>query len=205
MEVKISKIILLATIIIFFSCSNNKANGDNNKLVSKKNSDSVIKFSSRTFIINYSNLIYEHENKKITIPIFNGNMGDVTYNDFLEYCYIKKYLNPNTAETSLIIKADRGKLTKTFHEFLMFYKGNILKNSDISKPAKIKVDGGALDIFYDFKVSGVSFVLQVKVGTDKNEIDVDLIKSILDIKLNENVEKPIFQYRFWKNYTSDEF
>jgi len=204
MRIEIFKIILFATMIIFFSC-NNTANCKSNKIVSKKNSDSVIKFSSRTFIINYSNLIYEHENKKIKIPIFNGNMGDITYNEFLEYCYIMKYLNPNTAETSLIIKADKGKLTKTFHEFLMFYKGNILKNSDISKPAKIKVDGGALDIFYDFKVSGVPFVLYISVGTDNNEIDVDLIKSIFDIKLNENVEKPIFQYRFWKNYTSDEF
>jgi len=104
-----------------------------------------------------------------------------------------------------IIKAQKGKLTKTFHEFLYFYKGSILKNVDISKPNKIKVDGGALDIYYDFVINGVPFSLQIGISTDKKEIeDVDSIKSIFDVNLDENMETPIFTYRFWKNKTSND-
>jgi len=166
---------------------------------------SVVLFSEYEFIIKFSNLIYEKDGKEMKIPIFQGNMGDVYYKSFHEYCYKNNLLEKGWGESSFIIKAEKGKLTKTFHEFLYFYKGNILKNVDISKPNKIKVYGGALDIYYDFVINGVPFVLQVGISTDKKEIeDTDSIKSIFDVNLDENMATPIFTYRFWKNKTSND-
>jgi len=180
--------------------------------VSETNTARIVKDGSverfkntRSFIIKFSSLIYEKDGQELKIPIFQGNMGDVSYDNFRQYCLEKKYLEPNVAETSFIIKAKKGELTKTFREFLNFYKGNILKNVDINKPAKLKVDGGALGIYYNFEVNGVPFVLQVDVSTDQVEIEnIDLIKSIINLNLDEKMETPIFTYRFWDDYTSDE-
>jgi hypothetical protein len=54
-------------------------------------------------------------------------------------------------------------------------------------------------------INGVPFSLQIGISTDKKEIeDVDSIKSIFDVNLDENMETPIFTYRFWKNKTSND-
>jgi len=161
-------------------------------------------FSKYLFIIKLSNIVYEKDGKELKIPIFQGNMGDATYEDFRKYCLDKKLLEPNVAETAFVIKADKGKLTKTFREFLNFYKGNILKNTDVNMPAKILVDGGVLELYYDFKLNEVPFVLQISISTGQKDIDTSLIKSIYNVNLNENMKTPIFQYRFWEDYSSDE-
>jgi len=195
----------MVSILLIFNCKENSAKSENNKSDYQKN-EAVSKISSSSFIIRYTNLIYEHEGKELKIPIFEGNMGDVKYKEFRMFCVEKKYLNPNVAESAFIIQADKGKLTQTFREFMKFYKSNILKDTDISKPAKIIIDGGALELYYDFTVNEVPFVLYVKINTDKGNIEnLDSIKSILDLNLNENVPNPMFKYRFWKNYTSKEF
>lgn len=163
----------------------------------------VQEFSKSEFIIKFSNLIYEKNGKRLMIPIFQGNSGDISYKEFLDYCYKNNLLEKGWGETYFVIKSDKGKLNKTFHEFLNFYKGNILKNVDINKPAKIKVDGGAIDIYYDFEVDSIPFTLNVNISTGKKDIDSRLIKSIFDISLNENGENPIFRYIFWKNKKSN--
>jgi len=165
----------------------------------------VTKFKNTDlFIINFSNLIYEKKGKELKIPIFRGNMGDAYYKSFHEYCYKNNLLERGWGESGFIIEAEKGMLTKTFHEFLNFYKGNILKNADITKPNKIKVYGGDLALYYDFIINGVPFALQVEISTDKKEInDVDSIKSIFDVNLNENMTTPNFTFRFWKNKTSN--
>ncbi|HRU18706.1 MAG TPA: hypothetical protein P5070_12760 [Bacteroidia bacterium] len=197
------KIVSVLCIIVFLNCTDKKAMSETN-MISKIKDDAVINFSTYSLIVKFTNFIYEEDGKKIKIPIFQGNSGDVSYDDFLEYCYTKKYLKPKSAETSLVIKADKGRLTKTFHEFLMFYKGNILKDTDINMPAKILVDGGVLELYYDFKVNEVPFVLQISISTGQEDVNTSLIKSIFDVNLNENMKTPIFHFRFWKNYTSDE-
>jgi len=204
MKVKGIKLICLVSIIVFFNCSNINATGETGTQNIIKDG-AVQEFSKYEFIIKFSNLIYEQDGKNLKIPIFKGSMGDVSYKDFRKYCVDKKYLEPDVAETSLIIKADKGKLTKLFREFLMFYKGNILKDTDINMPAKILVDGGVLELYYDFKVNEVPFVLQISISTGQEDVNTSLIKSIFDVNLNENMKTPIFHYRFWKNYTSDEF
>ena len=205
MKMRSFNLILIVLIFFIFNCKENNAKSENNKSDYQKN-EAVSKISSSSFIIRYTNLIYEHEGKELKIPIFEGNMGDVKYKEFRMFCVDKKYLKPNVAESAFIIQADKVNLTQTFRKFLKFYKGNILKNTDINKPAKIIIDGGALELYYDFIVDDVPFVLYVKINTDKGNIDnSDSIKSILDLNLNENVPKPMFKYRFWKNYTSKEF
>jgi hypothetical protein len=47
--------------------------------------------------------------------------------------------------------------------------------------------------------------LQISISTGQEDVNTSLIKSIFDVNLNENMKTPIFHYRFWKNYTSDEF
>lgn len=198
------KIASVLCIIVVLNCTAKKAMSETS-MISEIKDDAVVKVYTYSFIIKFTNLIYEEDGKKIRIPIFQGNSGDVSYDDFLEYCYNKKYLKPKSAETSLVIKADKGKLKKTFHEFLLFYKGNILKKTDINMPTKIKVDGGALELYYDFKENGVPFVLQISISTDQEDVDSSIIKSIFDVNLYENMKTPTFQYRFWANYSSDEF
>jgi len=201
---KRSKTVLLMCMIVILNNTYKNAVSETNTARIVKDG-SVVLFSEYEFIIKFSNLIYEKDGKEMKIPIFQGNMGDVYYKSFHEYCYKNNLLEKGWGESSFIIKAEKGKLTKTFHEFLYFYKGNILKNVDISKPNKIKVYGGALDIYYDFVINGVPFVLQVGISTDKKEIeDTDSIKSIFDVNLDENMATPIFTYRFWKNKTSND-
>jgi len=156
MKLKWYQFASLICMVVIISCNYKNAICENNTVNSIKDG-SVVLFSEYEFIIKFSNLIYEKDGKEMRIPIFQGTMGDVSYKDFLKYCVDKKYLEPNVAETNFIIKAQKGKLTKTFHEFLYFYKGSILKNVDISKPNKIKVDGGALDMYYDVVSNGVPF------------------------------------------------
>ncbi len=197
-------VISLICFIVVLNCANKIAFCENVQQNNIKDG-AVVLFSEYQFVIKFSNLIFEKNGKEMKIPIFRGNMGDVYYKSFHEYCYKNNLLEKGWGESNFIIKADKGKLTKTFREFLNFYKGNILKNVDINKPNKIKIDGGALDIFYDFEINGIPFALQVGISTDKKEIaETDSIKSIFDVNLDENMATPIFTYRFWKNKTSND-
>jgi len=90
-------------------------------------------------------------------------------------------------------------------QFLYFYKKSILKNTDIDKPSNIKIygDGDNLEIFYDFNVDDIPFVLQLNINTKEKFNNLASIKTILQLNLNENLNS-IFTYRFWKNKTSKE-
>lgn len=201
MRSKKTCIISFICFLVILNCANKMAVCENNQQNNIKDG-AVVLFSEYQFIIKLSNLIYEKNGKELKIPIFQGNMGDATYIEFLNYCYKNNILDKEYAENSFIIKSEKGKLTKTFRNFLMFYKKNILSNTDITKPGKIVYDGGALELYYDFQIDGIPFVLQVNISTDKNEIDPDSIGSILDVNLDENMKTPMFTYKFWKNKTS---
>lgn len=204
MKSKWYQLVSFVCMVTVINCNYKNAVCENNALNSIKDG-SVILFSEYEFIIKFSNLIYEKDGKEMKIPIFQGSMGDIYYKAFHEYCYKNNLLEKGWGESNFIIKTEKGKLTKTFHEFLNFYKGNILKDVDINKPAKIKIDGGALDIYYDFVINGVPFSFQIGINANKKNIDnLGPIKSIFDVDLKENVEIPIFQYRFWKNKTSND-
>lgn len=164
----------------------------------------IEKFGNTSFIIKFTNLIYEKDDKQMMIPVFKGNMGDVLYKDFRNYCLEKKYLEPKVRENGFIIKTERGELTKTFRKFLLFYKTNILKNSDLNKPERMVVDGRGLYLFYEFVIDGVPFVFQIITTTREEYTDSSQIKSILNVVLDEKIKIPHFRYVIWKNYKSDE-
>lgn len=199
------QVVCFICMLIVISCSNKKAVSELNTQ-NKINERAVLKYKeTRSFIIRFTNLVYEKDGKELRIPIFQGNMGDVSYKEFRKYCLDNKFLEPNVAESSFIIKTDKGKLTKTFREFLNFYKKNILKDVDISKPAKIKLySDNELSIYYDFEINDVPFVLQLDIITYDKIKSLSSIKSILEINLDEKVENSIFRYRFWDDYTSEE-
>ena len=197
-------IINLICFLVILNCVNKIAVCENIQQNDIKNG-AVVLFSEYQFIIKVSNLIYEKDGKMLKIPIFEGDMGDVNYKEFRNYCEGKGYLQPKVAETNFVIITEKNKLTKTFREFLMFYKGNILSNTDIAKPGKIVYDGGALELYYDFQIDSIHFVLQVNISTDRDEIVPGSIKSILDVNLDEKMKTPMFTYRFWKNKTSKKF
>jgi len=192
--------------VVIINCNDKTAGSETKKIQSNIKEGVILQYKNTpSFIMKMKNIIYEKDGKELKIPIFQGNMGDVSYDDFRQYSLDKKYLEPNVAESCFIIKTDKGKLTKTFREFLIFYKGNILKNIDINKPSKINIfDEGSITIYYDFEVSGVSFVLQLDIITSDEIKNLNSIKSVFDINLDETIEEPIFRYRFWDDYKSDE-
>jgi hypothetical protein len=131
-------------------------------------------------------------------------MGDIYYKDFRNYCLEKQYLRPKVRENGFIIKTDKGKLSKTFNEFLLFYKKSILSNTDLNKPSRIEVDGGGLYLFYEYNIEGVPVYIYRR--NNKGGITSRLIrlKSITGIELDETAKIPHFRYSFWINYKSEE-
>jgi len=196
MNSRMLKIACTIGIVIIMSCNYKMAISETTTQDVIKSGDVQKSGDVSLFIIKFSNLIFEKNGIELKVPIFQGYSSDVHYKSFLDYCYKNNLLKEGWGESAFVIKADKGKLTKTFREFLMFYKGNILKDSDITKPAKMIPDGGALDIYYDFQVDGIPFVLQVNISTDKDEINPGSIKSIFDVNLDENMKTPMFTYRF---------
>lgn len=157
------------------------------------NAESVIKEgaiekyqNTHMFIINYSNMIYKIEDKNVVIPIFHGYMGDITYQDFRDYCSEKKFLDKGYRESGFIIQCKRGEIKKTFHEFLKFYKGNILKDVDIEHPAFMEVFEKRLFIRYECKVEDIKILIEITICVTE-DFDTSKIKSVFDIDcINEN-------------------
>lgn len=202
MRFKLYPIVYLISMFMILNCNNQNVIAAQNEIMG----GAIQKYESTdSFIIKFSNLIFEKNGKEIKIPVFQGNMGDVTYREFHEYCYKNGLLKEGWGESGFVIRSEKGKLTKTFREFLYFYKKSILKNTEIDKPSNIKIygDGDNLEIFYDFNVDDIPFVLQLNINTKEKFNNLASIKTILQLNLNENLNS-IFTYRFWKNKTSKE-
>lgn len=174
-------------------------------MISNIQQGSIQKFSNTdSFIIKFTNIIYEHNEKKIKIPIFKGSTGDVLYEDFKKFCNSNNLLEEGFRENGFIIQTDNGKLSKAFTEFLLFYKKSILKNTDINKPSRIEVDGGGLYLFYEFNIDSIPCVLYIVATTKEEFKSSEQIKQITGIELDETAKIPHFRYSFWINYKSEE-
>jgi len=123
---------------------------------------------NNAFIIQFSNIIYEEDSKKIKMPIFHGTSGDVLYKDFREYCLINKYLEPRVKESGFVIKCKNGEVKKTFHEFLKFYKSNILKDVNIESRSNFNSEEDVWTIFFKFKVDGIPCVMTILIDASKD-------------------------------------
>jgi len=201
MKIKIfSNLLFMLLIVINYNYASSES-----KAICNIEKGSIQKFfNSDSFIIKFSNIIYEHKGKKIRIPIFRGSMGDVAYDDFRKFCSVNNLLEEGFRESGFIIKTDKGKLSKTFNEFLLFYKKSILSNTDLNKPSRIEVDGGGLYLFYEFNIEGVPCVIYIVATTKEEYKSADQIKSITGIELDETAKIPHFRYSFWINYKSEE-
>jgi hypothetical protein len=148
-----------------------------------------------SFIIKFSNIIYEVKGKSIKIPIFQGTEGDVLYKDFREFCLINKYLEPRVRESGFVVKCKKGEVKKTFVEFINFYRSNILKDVNFDDKSNFDVNESGWTIFYKFKIDGVSCVLNIEIDAAKR-IDRKKLKTVYDIMVNEDMAYPSFAYSF---------
>lgn len=156
---------------------------------------------TRTFILRFSNLVYYEEGREIIIPLFQGNLGDVEYKVFRDYCLKNKLLEPKVMESGFIIKPKKGEIRKTLHEFLAFYKLTIFRNINIEKPTLMRLSSSYWTINYDFKVNGVNCYISIELppreeDLDKSEIELDY-KSVYDIIPDEGEIEPGFTYHIY--------
>ena len=143
-------------------------------------------------VVRFSNIIYEYKEKQFKFPIFQGNLEDVFYTDFKNYCLNTGLVEQRYLGNQFAIKCRRGEIRKTFHEFLNFYKTNILKDVNINKPV-IECNSKFCLIWYNFKMNGIPCSLSIEfIGISDNSN----YKSVFDIIPDENVVDTSFTYRF---------
>ena len=166
--------------IILLNCSH----GVSETISKDKIKDAVILFDEYgSFIIKFSNLIYNSSGKEVKIPIFRGTMGDITYKEFRQYCRDNKLLKEGYREAGFIIDTKEGEVKKTFHEFLRFYQSNLFKDVgvDVNKPSEISdANPGAIEISYKFKAKGTPMVMKITIYIT-DPVDTSKIKSVFDI------------------------
>lgn len=168
---------------------------------------SVQKYASDyTFIITFTNLIYESHNTKIVIPIYKGHSGDVRYKDFHDYCVKNKLLESHVGESGFIIKTDKGQLKSTLHDFIRFYKKNILKDIDIEKPTWVGISDEWWYILYDFEVNKIPCYLKIEVNASNEDYENwnkdSKLTSPFQINPDESMKDPYFTYSFYINQKS---
>ena len=143
-----------------------------------------------SFVIRYSNFIYDFKGKMLKFPIFQGTFGDINYDDFKQYCWNNELMSRLYGGNGFIIKCRKGEIRKTFLEFLAFYKSNILRNVDMST-ADIAHYNGRWSALINFEMDGIPCEMAFSVAGAKK----DRPKSVYDIKPDENVVDASFQYR----------
>jgi len=199
-KMKLFSTIIILLVSIFIDCTSNgtnkiiKGSEITNKHVEEYKYEMV-------FILKFSNLIYEKNNKKIKIPIFQGDMGDALYKDFRDYCLRNQLLEPGVMESGFIIKCNKGEVKKTFHEFLKFYKSNILKGVNIDKPSEMWLSSTDWTIKYDFMINDIPCFLEIKLSP-RDEDTPDSVKSVYEIIPEENEEQPGIFYSIYVGFTS---
>ena len=203
------KSIFLMFMMVFLNC----IGGVSEPIQKDKIKDAVIKFKKTTkFTIKFSNLIYKVDGKEIKIPIFKGNMGDVYYDEFMNFCYDNKLLDKKFCESGFIVEAKKGEVKKTFHEFLRFYQNNLFKDIgiDVNRPIEISdAEPAILFIYYDFKIKDIPMVLKITIYTTDTtgSTRIDKKKSVFDIDIiDENFETPppFFYFGIYENATHED-
>lgn len=195
---KLRKILLsiLTMITLCFCTSKNEAA---DKLISADeiNSKYIEQYRFSIFIMRFSNIIFEEKGKNIKIPIFQGKYGDVANKDIIEYCIKNKYIDEDIWLHN-IVKCKKGEIKKTFHEFLAFYKSNILKDVNLNDPKAIELSSDDWFITYDFIIDGVPCYLEIRFLAKDEDLQSNnpVYKSVYEITPNENIKDPNFTYHF---------
>lgn len=200
----ISKKILFLMLIAFFSFNNCNTILANEKTIqsNKITSNHVEPYKyKRTFILRFSNIIYDEEKPIIVIPIFQGKYENVLYSDLLNYCVTNNLLEPQVMETGFMIKTKKGEVRKTFHDFLAFYKSNIFKDINVEKPTVMSLGSTDWIIKYDFTINNIPCYMKIELTPRKEDLkkkQSDLkYKSVYDIIPMEEEKEPGFLYDFY--------
>jgi len=207
----IKRLIYILICVFLIGCTTNNHISEN-KMVYKINeipNNAIERINdAHLYVIKFSNLIYTTDRtakKKIKIPIFQGTLDDVEYDDFLSYCEEKKILKSGYAESGFVILTKRGELKKTLLEFIKFYEGNILKGYEKSVDMVKEGDepqDSTWYIEYKFKVENIPCKMLILVSEDERYFRTPYksFKSVEDIHINENMETPSFIYQLDIDY-----
>ncbi|HPS58217.1 MAG TPA: hypothetical protein PK514_08940 [Spirochaetota bacterium] len=158
------------------------------------------------FKIGFSNIIYNIDGHEIKIPIFQGINGDIDYKTFIDYCHENKLLINNARESGFAIQAKKGQLKSTLHDFIRFYKKNILKDIDIEKPTWVGISDEWWYILYDFEVNKIPCYLKIEVFASNEDYENwnkdSKLTSPFQINPDETMKDPYFTYSFYINQKS---
>jgi len=195
MRFKRVQLIVFTLLFLIIAVDYRMLNGEENINVKDITSRQVEPFKyPMTFIVKFSNIIYEKNEKNIKIPIFQGISGDVKYKDLIRYCIDKKYIDQDMW-IHYIIKCKKGKIKQTLHECLKFYKSNILKDVDVDSFKNASLSSTEWTLAYDFTIDGVPGYL--KLQFDPRDMDLEKepeYNSVYEIVPEENVKVPNFTY-----------
>ena len=149
--------------------------------------------NSGVYIIRYSNIVTEVENKKIKIPIYGGMYEDISYDDLEKLQTNKKlYLLGN-----LNIDAKDGEVKKTFFDILSFYKKTFFKDIDTNNPSVIGNEGGdSLFVWYDFDYEGMPCSMMITVAYDKKATNEKISKIRSGMKKEEPFKRTLDMIEF---------
>jgi len=190
-------LIVLTMLSVSFCVGNNSSESADKLLRADEISNQHIEeYNFGVFVVKFSNIIFEKNGKDIKIPIFQGKYGNAKNEDVINYCIKQKYINEKIW-LGYAIKCKRGEVKKTFHEFLDFYKSNILKDVDLKNPNAFYLSSGEWNILYDFNIDGIPCFLEIifdeRADDQKSK---PVYKTVYDINPEENLKDPSFLYRF---------
>ncbi len=187
MRVKFLTIFNVICLIIILSCASDNVSAENNIQIQPVDGKYIKFFGEAGLLdIQYSNIIFTTNNgKEVIQPVFRGTKGNIRYEDLREYCIKMGKLRPEEKRISPIqVYCNRGEVKKTFHEFLKFYKSNLLNDVDIEHPSDFGKDNKTWIIRYKFIVNGVPGSLQIQI--DGSEEFSSNYKSVYEIQPDEN-------------------
>jgi len=178
--------VILLLVFLFLGCREATSNTDRTIFVKDENiTESNFRQLNTRYIIKFSNVWREYNNRLIKIPIYGGTDGDVRLSQ-LESKQKKKEL---TILGGIIIETGKGKVKQGVLDCVNFYKNNILKNTVIDKPTIIGVELSGMFIWYDFDYEGIPGTLMLGMAFDpdcekkKSQCRYEYLK---DIEVNEN-------------------
>jgi hypothetical protein len=164
------------------------------QVMNKINSKGIQRYNNqKIFLVSYSAIIYDERGKKLSMPVFRGTEGDAFYEDIITYCINMKYINKKEW-LPVFVKCRNGEVKKTFHDFLAFYKSNILKSVNINDPKCFTISGPCWLITYDFSIGNLPCYMEIKLPPLEKDLftpQKDLkYKTVYDIIPNEEDREP---------------
>jgi len=150
--------------------------------------------------VKYSTMIAEHAGQQIRVPIFLGNMGEVTEDELSKYIGKNEFGQYRSILSSLCFNINSGETKKKINELLKFYQRNLLKSVDIYHPTIIGQEGSGIVIWYDYKYEGVIGSMMILVGgflktagNDIRSIQFDEKQKLFHVEINIGEHSPFYK------------